>query len=257
MSKITHGNPSPPVKRLTGEPIQPRTQVGYYPGYSTLSQKHFWDEATRKVVLGRVEMRPPTRFFSPQEAKLMEAICDHIIPQEDRDESRRIPIVNHIDKRLFENRLDGYRYEGMPSDQEAHRLGLQAIEEIAHVVHRCSFVELGPLEQDKILKSLHDGTPSAAHEIWKQMPVHRYWMLLVQDCVEVYYAHPWAWDEIGFGGPAYPRAYMRHEHGDPEPWEVDEQRYEWQAPATSVSDVYEPIAGVDGHNGPPGQGGTH
>jgi hypothetical protein len=257
MSKITHGNPSPPVKRSSGEPIQPRTQVGYYPGYSTLSQKHFWDETTRKAVLERVETIPPIRFFSAQEAKLMEAICDHIIPQQDRDESRRIPIVNHIDKRLFENRLAGYRYENMPPDEQAHLLGLQAIEEIARATRRCSFLELGPLEQDTLLKSLHDGTPAAAHQIWKQMPVHRYWMLLVQDCLEVYYAHPWAWDEIGFGGPAYPRAYMRLERGDPEPWEVDEQRYQWAAPATSVSDVYEPIAGVDEHKGSPGQGGTH
>ena len=63
------------------------------------------------------------------------------------------------------------------------------------------------------------------------MPVERYWALLVQDCLEAYYAHPWAWDEIGFGGPAYPRAYMRLEHGEPEPWEVEELRYEWLAPS--------------------------
>jgi hypothetical protein len=24
-----------------------------------------------------------------------------------------------------------------------------------------------------------------------------------------FYSHPWAWNEIGFGGPAYPRGYMR------------------------------------------------
>ncbi len=56
------------------------------------------------------------------------------------------------------------------------------------------------------------------------MPVHRYWMLLLQDCVEAYYAHPLSWDEIGFGGPAYPRGYMRLERGEPEPWEVEELR---------------------------------
>jgi hypothetical protein len=66
-------------------------------------------------------------------------------------------------------------------------------------------------------------------------------MMLVQDCIEVYYAHPWAWDEIGFGGPAYPRAYIRLENGSPEPWESDEQRYDWSAPAESVSDIHEPI----------------
>ena len=135
------------------EPSEPRAQPGYYPGYSTLSQKKFWDETTRKVVTRTSGQRcPPIRFFSPQEAMLMEAVCDHIIPQDDRDETHRIPIVNHIDKRLYENRLDGYRFENMPTDQEAHRLGLQAIEEIAQTTHGCGFLELGPLEQDKILQ---------------------------------------------------------------------------------------------------------
>ena len=55
-------------------------------------------------------------------------------------------------------------------------------------------------------------------------------MLLVQDCVEAYYSHPWAWDEIGFGGPSYPRGYMRLERGEAETWESEEKRYDWQAP---------------------------
>jgi len=24
-----------------------------------------------------------------------------------------------------------------------------------------------------------------------------------------FYSHPWAWNEIGYGGPAYPQGYMR------------------------------------------------
>ncbi len=94
-----------------------------------------------------------------------------------------------------------------------------------------AFLALSWREQDELLKSIHDAKPMAgAEEIWERMPVQRYWALLVQDCLEVYYAHPWAWDEIGFGGPAYPRAYMRLERGEPEPWEVEERRYEWEAP---------------------------
>jgi hypothetical protein len=129
----------------------------------------------------------------------------------------------------------------MPPDREAFRLGFQAIQEIARLLHGCSFEELLALEQDRILKALHDSKPPAGGEIWKRMPVHRFWMMLVEYCIEVYYAHPWAWDEIGFGGPAYPRAYIRLENGLAEPWESDERRYEWKAPETSVSDLYEPV----------------
>ena len=69
------------------------------------------------------------------------------------------------------------------------------------------------------------------------MSCHRFWVLLLGDCVTAYYSHPWSWDEIGFGGPAYPRAYMRLENGLPEPWEVDEKLYDWNAPADSLSQL--------------------
>jgi hypothetical protein len=242
----------------TKRPIPPMAQPGYYPGFSTLSQQAFWDEATRKVVLARVEQVPPFRYFSEDEIRLMQAICDRLIPQDDRDEAHKIPIVNYIDERLYTGRIDGYRFEDMPPDHEAHRLGLQGIEAVARHMYNRSFTELEPLQQDHVLQALHDANPPAGEEIWNRLPVRRYWMLLLQDAIEGYYAHPFAWDEIGFGGPAYPRGYMRLENGRPEPWEVEEQRYEWEAPPTSLSDIYQQIGGEGGHRGQtPGQEGTH
>lgn len=261
---ISPGEPSQvdterlPVDAATGKPILPQAQPGYYPGFSTLSQQAFWDEATRRVVKARVEEVPPIRFFSAEQARLMQAVCDRLLPQDDRDDEHKIPIVNYIDDRLYNRRIDGYRFEDMPDDHEAHLLGLQAIEAIArHLFHR-SFIELGPREQDEVLLTIHDDDPPAAEDIWRRMSVRRFWMLLVQDAVDAYYAHPYAWDEIGFGGPAYPRGYMRLEGGRPEPWEVEEQRYEWKAPSDSLSDVYKPIGGPGGHKTQPsGQEGTH
>jgi len=246
-----------PIDPKTGKPMQPRLQPGYYPGFETLSQQKYWDAKTREVVLERVHEVPSIRFFTEEESRLMTAICDRILPQDDRDPTRRIPIVPRIDDRLFSNRLDGYRFEDMPTDQEAYRLGMQAIKDISMLLHSRAFVELLPLEQDQILKSLHDRKPAAALEIWKQIPVHRFWALLVQDCVEAYYAHPWAWDEVGFGGPAYPRGYMRLERGEPEPWEVEERRYEWEAPPSSSSHLCEVVGDPEEHLPSQGQGGTH
>lgn len=231
-------------------------QPGYYPGYSTLSQRNFWDAATRMTVEDRVYNVPKIRFFSPEELPLMTAVCDRILPQDDRLPEFRIPVVNYIDQRLFENRISGYRYEDMPEDREAHRLGLQAIDKTARAIHQVRFADLDSLKQDFILKSIHDGKQLAAREIWARMSIDRYWQLLVGDCVTAYYAHPWAWDEIGYGGPAYPRAYMRLEGGMPEPWEVDEKRYEWSAPSDSISDAYEET-GAGSETTHHGQGGTH
>jgi hypothetical protein len=242
---------------LTGERIKPMALPGYYPGYSTLSQQKFWDDATRRVVLDRVQNVPPIRFFSPQQTELMTVICDRLLPQDDRDQDHKIPIVPYVDKRLYEGKLDGYRYESMPPDREAYQLGLKAIQEIAHELHATKFENLTPAQQGQILKTLHDGKPEGAKEIWKKMPVHRFFMLMMQDCIEVYYAHPWAWDEIGYGGPAYPRAYMRLENGQAEPWEKQEKRYEWAVSDELGSNNYEFIAGQESQFGSTGQGGTH
>lgn len=160
----------------------------------------------------------------------MKTLCDRLLPQDDRDDDHKIPIVNFIDERLYEGRIDGYRYEDMPPDPAAYRLGLQAIEQIAQHMSGASFIDLTPYEQDQVLLTLHDHNPPAAHEIWQKMSVKHLWAMLMRDAVTAYYAHPYARDEIGFGGPAYPRGYMRLEHGRPEPWESDEKRYEWEAP---------------------------
>lgn len=246
------------VKHETRQPLASRAQPGYYPGFQTLSQQAFWDEATRQTILARMEQVPPIRFFTPDEARLMQVICARVLPQDDRDEAHKIPVLNFIDERLYSRRIDGYQFEDMPPDHEAHRLGLQAIEAIARYLYGTSFVELVPLQQDTVLKSIHDAQPPAGHEIWQKMSVHRFWLLLVQDIIDAYYAHPYAWDEIGFGGPAYPRGYMRLEKGQPEPWEVAEQRYAWDAPVNTLSDVYEPLGGPGGHKQQPsGQEGTH
>jgi Gluconate 2-dehydrogenase subunit 3 len=247
-----------PVDATTDQPLAPCAQPGYYPGFQTLSQQAYWDEATRKVVLARVQQVPPIRFFTPEEAQLMQAVCDRLLPQDDRDEAHKIPVVNYIDERLYSGRIDGYRFENMPPDHEAHRLGLQAIAAIARHVYNRPFIQLDQREQDSVLQSIHDCNPPAGEEIWKKMSVQRFWMLLMQDVVDAYYAHPYAWDEIGFGGPAYPRGYMRLEGGKPEPWEVEEQRYEWKAPTDALSNTYRLIGGSGGHKQQtPGQEGSH
>jgi hypothetical protein len=241
-----------------GQALPCTEHPGYYPGFSTLAQQSFWDEATRRKVLDRVHKVPPIRYFTPDEVRFMEAIADHVIPQDDRHPSRRIPVVPPIDKRLYLGLIPGYRFVKMPPDGEAYRMGFQAIEQIAEKSYARSFLDLSWGEQDELLKSIHDAKPKeGAADIWQKMPVHRYWALVVQDCVEAYYAHPWAWDEIGFGGPAYPRGYMRLDHGDPEPWEVKEQRYEWEAPSDCVSDPKTPDVAAHKDHPAAGQGGTH
>ncbi len=244
--------PLDPTSRL---PLDPKPTPGYYPNFHTLEQQNYWDAATRKVVLDRIHNIPPPRFFTPEEAATMEAVIDRILPQDDRTDATRIPILPHLDERLHLNRIEGYRYEDMPSDQEAYRLAVRAIDTMAQELHNKPFHQLRTLDQETILQSLHDNKPQAAQSLWQQMNLKRFWAMLVTDCCTVYYAHPSAWDEIGFGGPAYPRGYMRIEGGEAEPWEVNEQRYQWLAPDDTISD--RPQKTGEQESSHHGQAGTH
>jgi hypothetical protein len=204
-----------------------------------MEQKAFWDAATRNLLVMRVEQPPSIRYFTIEQAKFWRAVFDHLIPQHDRTPDRRIPIVEPIDDRLYRNRTIGYRYENMPHDRDTFLLGQQAIDAESAKRYGSEFILLPNHQQDLILKAIHDHKPTAANEIWKQMSIGRFWQMLMQDALKSYYSHPWAWDEIGFGGPAYPRAYTRLERGEPEPWEVEEKRYSWEQPDYAVSDLTE------------------
>ncbi len=219
----------------TGEALAPSHQPGYYAGFSTLSQSPFWDDATRTVVERRVAHPPERKFFSEEAWNFWTVVFGHLIPQTDRTPERQIPIIAVLDHRLSLNETVGYRYENMPHDRVVYEIGIEAIDREAEHRYSGKFLVLPSLQQDIVLRAIHDGKPEAAADIWKKMSVHRFWQMIMGDAIDAYYAHPWAWDEIGFGGPAYPRAYTRLERGEPEPWEVEETRYDWLAPATAVS----------------------
>jgi hypothetical protein len=233
-----------PRDPATGEPLTPRRTPGYYPGFSTLSQNPFWDDTTRRVVTKRLEAPQPLKFFPAEEFEFWSVVFAHLIPQNDRTVDRQIPLVAPLDHRLYINQTVGYRFETMPQDRDAYRLGREALNEEARQQYGTGFLLLPYRPQDLVLKTIHDGKPQAAKEIWSRMSVHRFWQLMMGDAIDAYYAHPWAWDEIGFGGPAYPRAYTRLERGEPEPWEVEEKRYEWASPKDAVSDEVQSAAHI-------------
>lgn len=199
-----------------------------YPGYDVMSQQDHWDAATRQLILDRVANVPPIRFFGEDEARLLGAVVDRIMPQDDRAPGDRIPIVPWIDHSLYNNITNGYRYEDMPPQDEAWRLGLRGIDETARIRHGKGFQDLEPSEQDEVLVAV--ATSKAEGEVWQKMPSKRFWdaHLTGQVC-EHYYSHPTAWNEIGFGGPAYPRGYVALNHGLPDPWEVREVRLDASA----------------------------
>jgi hypothetical protein len=194
-----------------------------YPGYDVMSQRGHWDEATRTVILDRVHNVPRVEYFDEHEATTLQAICDRILPQDERPEHERIPIVPWIDQRCQAKLTDGIQYEGMPPDWEAWRLGLRGIDETSRAMQGKPFLELDAISRDHVLRHIARGDPPGA--TWASLPARRFfYAILMTGIVGVYYANPIAWNEIGFGGPAYPRGYLALNFGRPEPWEVRERQ---------------------------------
>ena len=193
-----------------------------FPQYDVLAKQASvsWNEQTRSVVNKRLHEVPGRRFFDPHQWATLEAICERIIPQPDRPDSP-VPIAPFIDSKLHEDRTDGTRYADMPPMQTAWREGLKGIDEESRRLFGRPFRELPPDRQDAVLRAVQNGEVES--DIWRQLPAPEFFKKrLLHDIVSVYYAHPAAWSETGFGGPAAPRGYVRLGIDRHDPWEAVE-----------------------------------
>ncbi len=203
-----------------------RKFIHRFPGYNVLDKwdSPSWNEQTRKVVEKRLAEIPERRFFDPDEWETLKAVCNRIIPQPDRPESP-VPIAPFIDGKMYNDQKDGYRYEDMPSMQESWKLGLKGIDDESRLRFGSMFLELSPEQQDEILSSIQK--EEVQSEVWQRLPAGRFFTARVlHDVTAVYYAHPEAWNEIGFGGPASPRGYFRLGADRSDPWEAMEVKNE-------------------------------
>lgn len=192
-----------------------------YESYDVLQKRDSpsWDEITRKVVGKRLDEVPERQFLERDEWETLTAVCARLVPQPDRE--RPVPIVPWIDEKLHNNEGDGYRYENMPPLRQAWRLGISAIEWEAHRRHRLGFTELDPEQQDEILRAIQN--EEVQGDLGEELPPRRFFThMLLKTVVGIYYAHPAAWSEIGWGGPASPRGYVRRGLDEHDPWEAVE-----------------------------------
>jgi hypothetical protein len=192
-----------------------------YPGYDVLAKwdSLSFDDKTRAALATRLEKPPPRRFFSSDEWRLLEAVAARLLPQSDRVQP--ISIVPWIDARLVEGRGEGFRDSHMPAQAELWRRGLAGVEAEAQARFGTPFVDLSAERQDEVLGRVQAGEIAAGG--WEGLdPVRFFRDALLKTVAGLYYAHPAAWSEIGFGGPASPRGYVRMGFDERDPWEAKE-----------------------------------
>jgi hypothetical protein len=196
---------------------------GRFAGWDVLAQAHHWDELTRKLVLARVEQPPSIRFFTREEAETLKAYCDVVTHQYAEP---RIPVLSFVDEKLYEGRMDGYQYDDMPDDRDMWRVVARGLDHSARAEWRAaSFADAPVTVREQIVEAFSKGHLRGGP--WEELNVSRAFTITTKHICQAFYAHPWAWNEIGFPGPAYPRGYAAFgsDHlGDREQWEPIERR---------------------------------
>jgi len=224
------GPASPSASAPPGSGQTPRGGPERFPGFDVFTEQRRWDPATAAVLSDRLGRPPDIRFFTRDEEAIATALLDLLLGQQDPDPHTvlgarqagqqrgrpRIPVTAMIDARLAEAQTDGWRYADMPEDGQAWRDTLGCLDADAHAKHGCGFASCPPADQAALIQVVQD---TGAGD-WHGLPASRVWSLWTRYACTAFYAHPWAWNEMGFPGPAYPRGYKNMGVGKLEPFEV-------------------------------------
>ena len=188
---------------------------GRYAGFDVLDSVDAWDDVTAGVVLGRLAVPAELSFFTPSEVAIAAPLLDLLLAQ---DADPRVPVLALIDARLCAGETDGWHYDELPEDGQAWRDTLRHLDEDARALdHERGFAELDRCDQASLIQTVQDLT--AHGERWHDLSATHVWSLWVRYACTAFYSHPWAWNEIGFPGPAYPRGYLNVGVNAREHWE--------------------------------------
>lgn len=198
------------------------TEPPRYPDYDVLAKRDTpsWDAKTREVIEQRLATPGLPRFFSAEEWAVADALCRRILPQ--TNETDAVSLVALLDAKLFADHGDGFREASMPYMRDAWRQGLAAIDGEAKARYDGrGFAILTDGERDGLLRCMQAGEVSG--DRWSGLDAKAFFeRRILVDVPALFYSHPKAWNEIGFGGPASPRGYVRLDGDRPDPWEAVE-----------------------------------
>lgn len=185
---------------------------GRFDGYDVLGQAGHWDGVTREVVERRLGEPGRLRFFDDDAAAVAEPLLDLLLGQHGEP---RVPLLAHVDARLADDSTDGWHHADLPRDGQAWLETLEHVDDDCRARFGNGFGDASTEQRMAVLQGVQD----RAGDDWHGLPTKHVWELWVRYACAAFYAHPWAWNEIGFGGPAYPRGYKNVGVDKREPWE--------------------------------------
>lgn len=152
------------------------------------------------------------------------AIAKHIL----YDERKELLdyVLHHMDNKLSSPIGEDQRKVGTPEQKVLIRQGLKALNRLAQKQYGAHFLDIDPQQQLLLLSALDSGKAAPMTE-WQTIPQKELFKKLTTQITSAYYSHPTVWSEIGYGGPAYPRGYVRVERGLTDPCITFSPRLQW------------------------------
>ncbi|WP_116137686.1 gluconate 2-dehydrogenase subunit 3 family protein [Trinickia diaoshuihuensis] len=212
-----------------------QSNASRYPGYDVLLKRDTpsWDEVTRTVIDERLATRNVPRYCNDVQWRTLSALCAVLVPRAYRRDDTRaqggiprwreplVPVAAFVDAKLAKDEREGYRDARMPPLREAWRIGLAALDAESRLAYGAGFADIDEIRQRELVTKMQRGELKDAS--WEGMPCGVFFKLrALHDVSNAYYSHPRSWNEIGFGGPANPRGYVRMQANRRDPWEAAE-----------------------------------
>jgi hypothetical protein len=191
---------------------------GRFPGFDVLDSVDVWDDVTAGAVLERLSHPTGLSFFTPAEVAVASPLLDLLLAQ---DGEPRVPVLELVDRRLAVGETDGWHYDDLPEDGQAWRETLAALDDAAGPRSSGGFAELSAAGQVALVDEVRRA------DSWRGFTASHVWSLWTRYACTAFYSHPWAWNEIGFPGPAYPRGYLNPGLDARERWEVADAGGGW------------------------------
>jgi Gluconate 2-dehydrogenase subunit 3 len=188
-----------------------------YSTFDVWEEHNHWDDHTKKIVGSRRSPQITYQFFSQSEALLIQTVVS-VLVNDYRLEVLTF-VTQHLDESLASPIGESQRKAGVPPKKQLYRLGLAGLDAESHASYGIDYVALKTPEQLAVMEEIAAGKIKAM-QAWSKLAPIEWFKRILHDTVDAYYSHPLVWSDIGYGGPAYPRGYVRVEKGLTDPWEA-------------------------------------
>lgn len=188
----------------------------YYPQYDVMREQEAWDDHTRNIVTSRLHEAGFTQYLTESERRQLMELARVLL-----DEVRTsvlLYIVSHVDRTLESNIGESQRNPKVPEVQTLVRDGLRRLVDTVRSAYGKPFGQISSEQQQEVVELWSKG--QFHPDQWNGTPQQPFFNKLLHMMVEAYASHPQIWSDIGYGGPAYPRGYIRAQIGQTDPWEA-------------------------------------